>query len=73
MGGVLVLASGPDESVEAAAQIMNRQGGMDLEKSGGPEPELAEPDLEDALPSRDTPLQTGRIREATSGAHLFVW
>lgn len=72
-GGVLVLASGPDESVEAAAQIMNRRGGMDLEKSGGPEPELPEPDLEDALPSRDTPLQTGRIREVTPGAHLFVW
>jgi acylphosphatase len=65
-GGVLVLASGPDERVEAAAQIMNRQGGMDLEKLGGPEPELPEPDFEDALPSRDRPLQTGRIREATS-------
>jgi hypothetical protein len=72
-GGVLVLASGPDKSVEAAAQIMNRQGGIDLEKNGGPEPELPEPDLEDALPSRDRPLQTGRIREATPGAHLFVW
>jgi hypothetical protein len=67
------LASGPDESVEAAAQIMNRHGGMDLEKIGGPEPELPEPDLEDALPSRDTTLQTGRIREVTPGAHLFVW
>ena len=72
-GGVLVLASGPDESVEAAARIMNRQGGMDLEKIGGPEPELPEPDLEDALRSRDTALQTGRIREASFGAQLFVW
>ena len=72
-GGVLVLASGPDQRVEAAAQIMNRQGAVDLEKSDGPEPDLPEPDLEDALPSRDAPLQTRRTREGSSGARLFVW
>lgn len=72
-GGVLVLASGPDDRVEAAAQIMNRQGAVDLETSGGPEPELPEPDLEGSLPSRDTSLQTGRIREESLGARLFVW
>ena len=72
-GGVLVLASGPDDRVEAAAQIMNRQGAVDLEKSGGPEPNLPEPYLEDAVPTRDTRVQAGRIREGGSGAHLFVW
>jgi hypothetical protein len=72
-GGVLVLASGPDQIVEAAAQIMNRQGAVDLEENSGPEPELPEPNLEDTVPSRETSAQTGRIREAGSGAHLFVW
>lgn len=72
-GGVLVLASGPDDRVEAAAQIMSHQGGLNLEKTGGLEPELPEPDMEGTLPSRDTSLQAGRIREGGSGARLFVW
>lgn len=72
-GGVLVLASGPDQRMEAVAQIMNRQGAVDLEESGDREPQLPEPDLEAALPRRDTSLQTGRIREGGSGARLFVW
>jgi len=72
-GGVLVLASGPDDRVEAAAQIMNRQGALDLNKGGDLEPQLPEPELEGTLPSRDTSQQTGRIREGSSGAHLFVW
>jgi hypothetical protein len=74
-GGVLVLASGPDQIVDAAAQIMNRRGAVDLEESSGPEPELPEPDLEDedAVPSRETSVQTGRTREVGGGAQLFVW
>ena len=72
-GGALVLASGPDDKVEAAAQIMNRQGALDLDKSGDLEPQLPEPQLEGALPNRDTYQQTGRVREGSSGVHLFVW
>jgi hypothetical protein len=72
-GDILVLASGTDQQVEAAAHIMNRQGAVNLEQSSGPEPELPEPDLENALPSRDMPLQTGHIRQISSGARLFVW
>jgi hypothetical protein len=72
-GGVLVLASGPDQKVEAAAQIMNRRGAADLELSSGPEPELPEPYLEDRLPDREGSAQIGRTREAGSGVHLFVW
>lgn len=72
-GGVLVLASGPDKRVEAAAQIMNRQGAVDLEESDGSEPELPEADLEDVVQSGETRVQAGRIREGGSGAHLFVW
>ncbi|MBV8051645.1 MAG: hypothetical protein JOZ80_10680 [Acidobacteriaceae bacterium] len=72
-GGVLVLASGPDQIVEAAAEIMNARGAVDLEQNTGPEPQLPEPDLEDGLPDRETSAQIGRIRGVGSGAHLFVW
>ena len=71
-GSVLVLASGSDQVVEAAAQIVNRKGAVDLEKSSGPEADLSEPDFGNAVPTRDTSLQAGRIREG-AGAHLFVW
>lgn len=71
-GGALVLASGPNATVKAAADIMNRRGAMDLEKGGAREPDLPEPNFE-AAPSRDTPVQAGRVRESGSGAHLFVW
>lgn len=72
-GGALVFASGPDQKVEEAAKIMNRRGAMDLEKTSGAEPELPEADIEDAVPSREAPVQAGRIQEAGSGAQLFVW
>lgn len=72
-GGALVLASGPDQKVEEAATIMNRLGAIDVEKTSGAEPELPETDVEDAVPTREAGVQAGRIREASSGAQLFVW
>lgn len=72
-GCVLVLASGPDAKVEEAAEIMNRAGAKDLEEKKGSEPELPEPEYDDAVPDRGAPVQAGRIREAGSGAQLFVW
>lgn len=72
-GGALVLASGPDQKMEAAIEIMNRQGAVSLEESDHPEPALPEPDLDDITTDRDAPVQAGRIRETSSGAQLFVW
>ena len=72
-GGALVVASGADAVVEAAAEIMNRRGAVDLEKNRTPEAELPEPEFDNALPLRDMPVQAGRIREGSSGARLFVW
>lgn len=72
-GGALVLASGPDDRVEKAAQIINRQGALDLDRSGDLEPQLPEPELEGTLPSRDTFQQMGRIPEGSSGARMFFW
>jgi len=72
-GGVLVLASGSDDRVEVAAEIMNSLGAVGLEKGGDLEPQLPEPELEGALPTHDTFQQMGRIRVGSSGAQLFFW
>jgi hypothetical protein len=72
-GGVLVLASGSDERVDAAAEIMNSQGALGLEKGGDLEPQLPVLELEGALPTRETFQQFGRIRVGSSGAQLFFW
>ena len=72
-GGVLVLASGPDDKVDLAAEIMNRQGAIGLQEISGLEAELPEPELQDAMRSLNTSVQVGRIREGVSGAQLFVW
>lgn len=72
-GGALVVASGTDAVVDAAAEIMNRRGAVDVEKNRTPEAELPQPEFSNALPLRDLPVQAGRIRESSSGARLFVW
>jgi hypothetical protein len=72
-GDILVLASGPDREVKEAAAIMNRQGAADVEKSKGPEPELAALDLNAIAPISETSVQADRSSEGGSGARLFVW
>ena len=39
-GGALVFATGSDEKVEAAADIMNRHGAVEVDETSGPEPQL---------------------------------
>jgi hypothetical protein len=72
-GGALVFATGPDERVEAAADIMNRHGAMEIEENSGPEPQLPGVVHESLTPMRDSPVLAGRIREPGGGAALFVW
>jgi hypothetical protein len=71
-GGALVFATGPDHKVEAAADIMNRRGAVEIERSSGPEPNLPGTSYENTTPNRDSPVLAGRIREP-GGACLFVW
>jgi len=72
-GGALVFATGSDEKVEAAADIMNRDGAVEIEESSGPEPQLPGAVRESPTPMRDSPVMAGRIREPGSGAAFFVW
>jgi hypothetical protein len=72
-GGALVLATGSDDRVEAAANIMNRDGAVEIEESSGPEPQLPGVVRESTTAIRDSAVQAGRIREPGGGASLFVW
>ncbi len=71
-GGALVLATGLDGDVDAAAEVMNRHGAIDIEETSGPEPHVPDvPHASGAIHSEESVL-AGRIRQG-SGACVFVW
>ena len=72
-GGALVFATGSDEKVEAAADIMNRHGAVEIEETSGSEPEFPGVVRESKAPVRDSPVMAGRLRQSGGGACLFVW
>ena len=72
-GGALVFATGSDEKVEAAADIMNRHGAVEIDETSGPEPQLPHVVLGSMTPMRNSPVSAGRIREPGGGAGIFVW
>ena len=72
-GGALVFATGSDEKVETAADIMNRRGAVEIEETSGPEPQLPGVVHENMTPMRSSPVLAGRIREPGGGACMFVW
>ena len=72
-GGALVFATGADEQVDAAADIMNRHGATGIEAARSPEPQLPGVGRASMTPVRSSPVLAGRIREPGSGAAFFVW
>lgn len=71
-GGALVLATGLDGNVDAAAEVMNRHGAIDVEETSGPEPHMpGVPYASGAIRSEEAVL-AGRVRQG-SGACVFVW
>ncbi len=72
-GGALVFATGSDERVDAAADIMNRHGATEIEEISGAEPQLRAVVHKSMTPMHSSPVQAGRVREPGGGAGLFVW
>jgi hypothetical protein len=72
-GGALVFATGGDERVDTAAEIMNRKGAVEIEETSGPEPVLPGVKRGGMTPIRDSPVQAGRVLQPGSGACFFVW
>jgi hypothetical protein len=72
-GGALVFATGADEELEAAGNIMNRLGAVEIEEVTGTEPEMAGVVQQGTMPALDNSVQAGRIRPVNGGACFFVW
>jgi hypothetical protein len=73
-GGALALATGSDEKVYAAGNIMNRHGAVDVEEVTGAEPVLAAVGHHSrTTPKRESSVMAGRIRQPGGGACFFVW
>jgi hypothetical protein len=73
-GGALVFATASlDEKLEAAADIMNRHGAVQVEETTGAEPHLPHVAREGMTPVRNAGVLAGRIRQPGGGACFFVW
>ena len=72
-GGVLVFASGSDEKIDAAAEIMNRHRPIEVEELTGGKLNLPSTTGENVTPTHAGSVQTGRVRQSGSGARVFAW
>jgi hypothetical protein len=72
-GAVLVFASGSDQRIDAAADIMNRHSPVEVEELTGAELDLPKTTGENATPTGGSSVQTGRVRQAGGGARVFSW
>ena len=74
-GGVLVVATGPDSQVEAAAEAMNREGADRVEKGRGAGAfgSVAQHEAPAGLSFNEEEVQAGRVRYGSGGARIFVW
>lgn len=72
-GGVIVFATGSNEEVATAAQVMNRHGAIEVEELMGREPSTGAMIHETAPTTADHSTQTGRISQTGGGARMFVW
>ena len=72
-GGALALATGSDENVQTAGDIMNRHGAVEVEEITGPEPQLPGVVHKSMTPIRESAVMAGRIRQSGGGACFFVW
>jgi hypothetical protein len=72
-GGVLVFATGSNEQVDSAAEIMNRHGAVEVEELIGREPNTGSMIDENMPAIHDISPPTGRIRQSGGGARMFVW
>jgi hypothetical protein len=72
-GGALVFATGSDERVDAAADIMNRRGAVEIGQSCGPDPQSPGVVREGTTPIRGNLTLSRRDNQLGGGACLFTW
>ena len=73
-GGTLVFATGPDDdgTADAAAEVMNRHGAVEIREAQGPEPHLPRVPHANMASMGGASVLEGRVRQP-SGACIFVW
>jgi hypothetical protein len=71
-GGALVFATGSDERVDSAADIMNRCGAVKIAEATGAEPQAPGVVREGTTPIRDN-IVLSRRASLSGGACLFTW
>jgi hypothetical protein len=72
-GGTMVFATAPGNKAEAATEIMNRHGAIEIQKISASRPTLPIADHDEVPAVPDSSFQAGRERVSGSGARLFVW
>lgn len=73
-GGAVVFATDEDaQTIDAAAQVLDRLGAQTSTLANAPSPHLPAPHHENLLPEQDKSIPTGRIRQSGEGARVFVW
>ena len=72
-GGIMVFATSSGEKADAATEIMNRHGAVEIEEISASRPNLPNADAGEVTPIHNISTQTGRSRSPGSGAGLFVW
>jgi len=72
-GGTLVFATGSNEDVSRAADIMNLHGALAVEEVVGREPSSGGIISGNATNENGSSTETGRIRQPGGGARMFVW
>ena len=72
-GGALALATGSDEKVTAAADVMRLHGAVEIEEVSGEEPLIPGVVHPNLTPMRDGPIVAGRISRDGGGPRFFVW
>jgi hypothetical protein len=72
-GGALVFATGSDEKVRSAGEVMNSHGAVEVEEVEGAEPHMPGVNHPNLTPMRDGPMVAGRISQSGGGPRCFVW
>jgi hypothetical protein len=72
-GGALALATGSDDRIESAADVMRLYGAVKIAEVHGAEPHLPGVVQPNLTPMRDGPVVAGRISGAADGPRVFVW
>lgn len=73
-GGVVIFATDEDtQTIDAAAQLLDRLGAEKSALANVPAPHLPAAHHEDLLQRQGRSVSTGRIRQSGEGARVFVW